>query len=219
MNTYSCPNWFQGYDVVFEIIFALITLIVFIYAYKLYRKSEQKHIKLLSISFFLIALSNIVRSIINFFIYLELNEQMCSMNDIKEVLYLNTLGIYVYMLLMITGLILLVYMSSKKENSKMLIVTEIVTFIAILTSANSILTYQLISILLLTIISAYFIKNYLAHKNSKTFLIALAFLFLLIGSILLLFHNPSNGLYAIVHIFDFIGYLLIIMNLYLVQKR
>jgi len=213
------PQWFYGYDVGFELLFAVITIIVAIFAYRIYKATNQNYAKYLSIAFFLIGLSNIFQSIINFLILTKLNENICGFVKIQSVAYFNTIGAYIHMILFLIGLVYLVFMTFKSENKTILTLLVLVSLLSMFLSSNILYTFYLLSSIYLIIISLYFIRNYLKNKKTQTLLIAVAFLFLLFGSIHFLFSVNHQLFYAIGHLLEFIAYVLIFTNLIMVRKK
>jgi len=52
VNMMLAPSWFFGYNVFLEAVFAIITIILGIYAIRIYLLTNQEQVKLFSISFF-----------------------------------------------------------------------------------------------------------------------------------------------------------------------
>lgn len=219
MLAYMSPKWFYGYDIGLELIFAIITIAVALFAYKIYKATNQNYAKYLSIAFFLIGISNIIQSIINFLIVSKFNENICNMMKIQSITHFNTIAIYTHMLLFTLGLVFLIYMILKIERKSILLLLTTISILAMLLSENVLYTFYILSSSYLLIISGYFIRNYLKNKNTKTLLIAVAFLFLLVGSVHFLFSINHQLFYAIGYILEFVAYILILSNLVMVRKK
>src|SRR4030042_337553 len=117
-NIYLVPNWFLGYDILLELAFAIVSLIVGIYAFKIYRLSEQQESKLFSIAFFSISVSYFIQSFLNFAIISELNENISILLRINNINTMNSLGIFAHMIFFMAGLITLVYMTLRIRSVK-----------------------------------------------------------------------------------------------------
>ena len=63
---YIIPEWFLGYDIALNLLFGIITLIVSLYAFKIYRLSSLKQSKLFGISFSFISISYFVQYYLKF---------------------------------------------------------------------------------------------------------------------------------------------------------
>ena len=188
------PAWFSGYGVVFEAVFAIISLIIALFAFKIYRASDQWYAKVLGISFSLISVSYVLQSVF-------------------------TVGTYLHMLFFLLGLVILVCMVFKSPKKMMLWLLIALTLIALMFSASIFSTFYLLSAVYLAIIAWHYIDNFLAHKQTTTLLIALAFLFLFFGS----FHyflSVNHALFFVIGRFlELVAYLLILANIYLVLKK
>ena len=213
------PTWFFGYDIVLEISFAIITFIVAMLGFKVYKATSQKQPLYLAWAFLFISISNILLSILNLLILTKLNENICGTIKIHSVTTFNTIGIYINMFFMIIGLALLTFMTLKSKDIRGLIVITGLSLIAVFLSANALYMFYAVSSLLLITISGYFIKNFLKNKKTKTLLIAIAFLFLLFGSVHFLFAVNHQLFYVIGHFLELIAYSLVLINFFMVLKR
>ena len=213
------PEWFFGYDILFEFAFAVITLIVGIYAFKIYKLSDQKQSKFFGIAFILISISYFIQSFLNLAIISKLNEGICKALRISSVNLFNSIGTYVHMIFFILGLITLTYMTLKIRSPKTYSLLSVVILLSLLFSSNKLYLFYLLSSVLLAYIWIHYLINYLKNKKPKTLLIFGAFVFLLFGSIHFIF-SVNHGLYYVIgHFLELIAYLLILINLLLVVKK
>lgn len=212
-------NWIFGYDVLLEVLFAVITLMVAILAFKVYRATRHKQPFFLAWAFLLISISNIFQSILNFLIYTKINENICEIMKIQSIQNFNTVGIYINMFFMVIGLSTLTFMTLKTNDIKGLYLIVGLSLIAVFFNQNPLLMFYLIASILLVIISVYFIKNYLHNKKTKTLLIAIAFIFMLLGNIHFLFAVNHQLFYVIGHFLELVAYSLVLSNFFMVLKR
>lgn len=213
------PSWFYGYDIVLELFFAIISIMVTILAFKIYKKTSQKNVTLFGTSFLFIGVSYIIQSFINFLILSKLNENVCIVFKVQSVSLFNNLGILVHILFMTIGLCLLVYLTFKQEKIRILLLLILVSVFGIFLSKNILYTFYLFSTLFLIIISWYFISNYLKNKKINTLTIAIAFLFLLFGNFHFLISVNHQLFYALGHVLELIAYILILINYSMVLKK
>ncbi|MBI2130641.1 hypothetical protein HYU10_02615, partial [Candidatus Woesearchaeota archaeon] len=115
MNYAIVPHWFAWYNAILEMIFFAITLLVGAYALRIYRLAGQRQSKLFGISFLWISAAYFVQSILNFAASYSMAEG-CSMRSMTAVHSLSNFGIYAYMVIFITGLVTLAYMTLKIKN-------------------------------------------------------------------------------------------------------
>ena len=213
------PSWFFGYDVLLEFLFAIISLVVSVFAFKIYKKTAQNSVKLFGISFLLISISYFIQSILNFLIINQLTERVCFAVKVQSVTLFNNFGILAHVTAMTLGLSLLTYTTLKQENTRLLWLLILVPLSSIISSRNIVYVFYLIATILLVFIEIHFVSNYLKNKQSKTLLIAVAFLFLLIGNFHFLISINHQIFYAIGHILELCAYILILTNFYLILKN
>lgn len=216
--TYLSPNWFSGYDVTLELIFAIIATIISAFAFKIYRTTNLKQIKLFSISFGFIALSYVVQAIFNTAAIMEVHESNILM-ELKSIVFLKIMGLYTHMVLTIIGLCILAYMTFKIDKTRVLWLMLIISILGIFLSVNNLFIFFIFSVVYLMAITWHFITNYLEHKEKKTLLIVTAFLFLLFGNLHFIMSVNHQLFYVIGHILELIAYMLILINFYLVLKK
>lgn len=213
------PPWFFGWDVILELSFAFILLIVSINAFKIYKKTSQDSVKYMGLSFAFISFSYFIQSLFNYLIITKSNENVCRAIRIESVSAFDTYGIFIHMFFMTVGLAILAFMSFKSEKLRILWLLLVISILGIFLSKNSIYIFFLFSSIYLIFITTHFISNYLKNKQNKTLLIAIAFLCLLFGSIHYMFSVNHQLFYVLGHILELIAYLLILSNLYLVLKK
>jgi hypothetical protein len=213
------PSWFFGYDVALEFVFAVISIVVALFAFKIFKKTDQKQVKLFGHAFLLIGISYLIQSILNYLIISKANETICRAIKLNSIAWFNAFGVYAHIFFMTVGLVLLVYMTFKTDNKKILWLLMITSLLAVFLSINTLYIFYLISTIYLIFISWHFINNYLKNKHTKTLLVAVAFLFLLFGSIHFIFAVNHQLFYVLGHILELFAYLLILANFYLVLKK
>jgi hypothetical protein len=217
--SYLSPEWFYGYDAGFELAFALISLVVALFAFKIYRKTSQRLVRLFGFSFLLISISYFIESILNYLIVRFLNGQMPVVQKLTSIAGFEYIGILTHIVLMTIGLSILFYATLKEKRLRILWFLILIALSAILFNENTLYMFYLVSTIYLIFISWHFILNYLRNRQVKTLLIAAAFVFLLFGSFHFLISVNHQLFYVIGHILEFFAYAFILVNFYLVQRQ
>jgi len=215
---FMSPSWFFGYDILFELFFFIISLVIALYALKVYRATNQKLAKYFGYGFLLVAAAYLIQSISNYLVYSKLNSQICQVAKLSSVATVDAIGTYAYMLLMISGLVVLLFVSLKSDKKRTLWILLLVSAIAIILSKNSMYVFYLLSTIYLTFIAWNFIENYLKNKKMMTLTVALAFIFLWFGTFHFLISVNHASFYVLGHILEFFAYIMILTNWYLVRK-
>lgn len=212
VNIYTIPNWFFGYDIAFELLFAIITLSVAFYAWKVYNISKEREFGLMSVAFTFIGLSFISWSIINMFLVEELNETTRILM-LNEITIFSVLGVYSHILLFMCGLITLFHMTVKKGSDKMYALMVAISVLGILFAMNKTVAVYSFSSLILAFIVYYYTKNYIDSKSAGSFAILFSFGLLFVASLLMLFSNFPYSVYVIAHVFEFVAFSTILITL------
>jgi len=213
------PGWFFGYSILLEAFFAIITMLVAIYAFKIYRLSEERTSKLFGFSFLFISFAYIVQFVLNFLIWNNLDDDVSTIINLKQVYLLNLLGSYAFAFFFIIGLVILTYMTLKVKDTRVLALLLSVCIIAVYFNPFKVfMFFVLSSVLLLFTVIHYFI-NYLNNKKINTLIVLVAMIFLLFGTLHFMFAVNHEIYYVLAHILEFIAYMLILINLILILKH
>jgi len=218
-NLYLVPTWFFGYDIILEVVFAVVALLVGLYSYKTYKLSQQNKSKLFSIGFFFISASYFIQLIINFLVLSELNENVCNAVKIINVNRLNTLGLLTYIILYLLGLITLIYMTFNARGWKLYSLLIILSIVPLFAAANFLLLYSFISSLFLFYIMIYYLDHYCKHKKVMSLFTTLAFAFLFIAKGHYIFAVNHSLFYVLGNFLELIAYILILLSLIVVLKK
>jgi len=218
MDYVIVPHWFIGYNSILEMMFFVITSLVGAYALRIYKLSGQRQSKLFGISFLLISAAYLIQSILNFAASYSMAEG-CSMRSMTAVHSLSNFGIYVHMILFITGLVTLAYMTLKIKNIKAYALFLAAILAVLLLSSNKLYFFYALSSILLIYISFYYLRNYLKNKKMSALIVFAAFLSLLFGKIHFIFSIDHGAFYVAGHLLELVAYVLIMINLINVVRK
>ncbi|MBI2558239.1 hypothetical protein HYW20_02865 [Candidatus Woesearchaeota archaeon] len=218
MNYAIVPNWFAGYNAILELMFFVIALLVGVYSIRIYRLSGQRQSKLLGISFLFISAAYFIQSILNFAASYSMAD-WCSMQSMAVTHSLSNFGIYAHMILFITGIVTLAYMTLKINDLKAYALFLAAILAVLLLSSNKLYFFYALSSILLIYISFYYLGNYLDSRKMSTLIVFTAFLFLLFGKIHFIFSIDHGTFYVAGHLLEFVAYVLILTNLISVIRR
>src|SRR3990167_8701069 len=105
---YCSPRWFYGYDIILEIVFAIITFAVAMYSFRIYRLSGQRDSRLFGFAFLLISASYSLWAILNGFAVSQL-ESARTILELERANIWRYLGIYAHILFFLGGMSTLPY--------------------------------------------------------------------------------------------------------------
>jgi len=213
---YYLPKWFFSYDVILELAFAIILFLVAFLAFRIYRITGHKPTRLLGMGFLFISLSNFLESILNFLMIAKTDYGAFENLSLP---LLNYLSVNSYLIFTILGLATLLYMSFKTEKTRILGFLILISLLFVFLSKDPVYYFYILATIYLIFISSFFIKAYLKNRKFDAFLIALAFVFLLMDRALFLFLFDRELSYVLGHFPELIAYLLILLNFYIIRKK
>lgn len=219
IHPYIIPDWFYSYEIVFKLAFVIITSIVSIYSYKVYKLSNQKQAKYFSIAFLFFSLSYLIKTFFNLAILTKLGENICVVTKIESINLLYLWGNYINMLFLIVGLITLTYMTFRCYNKQIYLLLIVISVLSVIFSINKMFWFHMLASVLLIFIVGHYFTNFIRHKQVNTFLVLISFIFLFIGHIHFIFAVNHAFFYVIGHFLELFAYLLILINLLLVLKK
>jgi hypothetical protein len=215
---FTSPQWFFGYDVILELAFAVITLLVCYYAWKIYKITGERNIRLFSIAFLFISLSYIIQTILNFIVMEQLDEGITEFINLNSVYLLNLFGIYMHSILFIFGLLLLAYIALKIYSLRTFVLLLILVFTTLYFSLYKTFMLYLLSTVLLGFIVSYYLTNYWNNKKKTTFLVAVAMLVLFTSYVFFILGLSNPLYYVLAHILELSAYVLVLVNLLIILK-
>ncbi len=217
--TYFATSWLFSSDFILELLFAVIALVIAIFARKIYKVTDQRPLKFMSLAFFCISISYFIQSLFNFLLIMEIRANNSLAAKVKYLILFHSTGIYAYMLFMTIGLSFLVYMTFKTERQRILWLLIATSVTILLFTSDALRIFFILSSIYLVFITWHFVENYIKNPTVKTLLIALAFVFLLIGNVHFIFSMNHSLFYVMGHLLELAAYILIAVNLYMVLKK
>lgn len=216
--TYIIPNWFFGFDIAMEILFAIITFLVAIFAFRVGRLTKERKIKLFGMSFLLIGLSYLLWAGINFW-FANLGPDGLQDLTIQGVTLIGTLSLYAYTILFTSGLATLAYLTCDVKKGKVYYLVFGLSLLVLFSSFNKLAMFSVLSIFLISVITYHYFEEYLKNKNKKSLLVLVAFLFLFVGNIAFIYSSVYYQAYVAGHVLELVAYVLILINLIKTVKR
>jgi len=217
-NIFITPQWFFGYDILLEMMFAVIALLVCFYSWKIYKISQENHLRLFSWAFLFIGLSYIVQSSLNFIIFSNLDDVVSGAINLQSVYHLTLFGIYLHSILFLLGLLLLAYISLKIDNIRAFVLLLLLTFSTLYFSPYKTFILYLLSTILLLFTSYYYLTTYLVNRKLTTLMIFFAMLFLFVSNISFILATDKSLYYVIGHILELVAYILVLGSLLIILK-
>jgi hypothetical protein len=227
------PTWFNGFDLVFDVIGLVIALLIAAYSWRIYKISKENKFAYFSLAFVLVALGLFFKSFTHSVIYFTpirdvaaglLKPAMGNSLKFSELFY--RASFFLHMVLMLGGWLLIFFISqkSRKRLTKYYEVSQIALFfylillISVVANFNYFVFYLTSAVILgMTVLNYY--KNYLnTERNANAFRVMMSILFILIGNLFFIFVFIFESFYVFGEVFMLIGFLLL-LSAYSKAKR
>lgn len=217
---YLIPKWFFGIDIGLEILFALVTLAVSSYAFRIARLSGQKEPRFFGVGFLFIGLSYLARGVINLLLVKELSGGVVSVVEFREINLLSQWSVYLYITFFTIGLISLVYMTLKTKKISFYPMVLILAVLPVfLLGPHLPVCFYILSVAILLYLDLHYLQEFRNNKNPKTRNMLVAFVLLTLASVDLSFATNNYVHYVISHVFELAAYSIVLANLIQINKN
>lgn len=219
-HTFLGPEWFMGYDVVLEIVFAVITLMVSIYSFRIYRLTNKRSIRLYGFGFLFISIAYFMLLIANIAGFAVLSSSTLSpAMKLLEYMNANIIGMQLYIMLFTAGLITITYMSLGIKNEKLYALLLVPTLMVLGLSSNRFLLFHIVASFLLLYIVLYYHDCYKKNKNKNLLWTMFAFILLFLSMLVFVLSEGYVLFYVFGHFLELASYLIILIELIRVIKK
>ncbi|HIH31701.1 TPA: hypothetical protein HA235_03255 [Candidatus Woesearchaeota archaeon] len=213
------PAWFFTYSIILEIAFALITLMIAIYAFRIFKLTDNEQTKNFGIAFVFICGAYIIQAITNILIFSKFDDDVSVMVNLNNVFLINLFGLYAHALFYAIGLILLLYVTLKTDNWRIFILLLAMVCITIFFSTHKLFMFYVLCSLILFFIVIYYFLHYINHKKANNLVVLIGLLLLFIGTLYFVFATNAEIYYLIGYLFAMAAYLLLLINLIIILKH
>ena len=209
---YTGPRWFFGYDIALELLFGIVTALIAIYSFKVYRLSCEKECRLLGWAFAGISIAYFLWPLVNFIAFLEVQKGIAEF-DIGFVSSAFLVSTYAHVVFFLLGLTTLAYLTLRLKNQRAYTLLVSLSILVVIFSSQPWLAFNFVAAVLLLYVSIYYMKRYKASKDGGTLVVFISFMLLFLARIVLVFANINNSLYVVDHIIELFAYVLLAVSL------
>ena len=217
------PQWFYGYDIIFELLGILVTGLIGLYSLKLFRFSKERAYKYFGLSFLAFAVSFAAKIATNFVLYYQhtvkttLQEVIVKHNLLQKSNILLQAGYDVHRFLLLLGLLGIYWIVSKSAENEHRWLFLYMLFVIALFSFNTYYVFHLTAAFLLLFITKHLHRVAMRRKAPRTAkLNVLAFALLLLSQLVFVFVWANKAIYVVaelVQLAGFVVFLISILNL------
>ncbi|MBN1175420.1 hypothetical protein JXA48_02130 [Candidatus Woesearchaeota archaeon] len=219
----DAPLWFIQCEIGIQLIFAIVTLLVAFYAYRVYRIARQKNSFYLGAGFLSISIAYFIQAFFNFLLLRRVTTcgflSFMAGHPVQSTMTLSVLVVFLHMVFMVAGFSVLSYITLKERNIKSFYLILALSIASLVFAANmSIMFYVLLTIMLAFITIQYSLR-FNKKPTTDTFIVFLGFGMVFLGTIQLALASALGALYVSGHIVTLAGYFLLLINLMRVVRK
>lgn len=209
---YLIPRWFFGYDIALELLFGVITLLIALYSFKIYRLSAQRGCRTLGFAFLFMSLGYFIWSLLNLYVSSQLALNVFDI-PLRRLSSLASLGAWAYIGFFVAGYATLAYMTLPARSERSYTVFVTLSLLVVVFALKKALAFYFVSSFLLFIVLVHYFSIYVQRKHPGTLLMLLSFFFIFLGNLDFIFAILHEFHYFVGHVLHFIGYMLALAGL------
>lgn len=210
------PTWFYGIDYIFDFVSVIVGLLISYFSYRTYRYTSQKKYFYFSASFFLVALAFISKILATIPVYSkelmveEVGLVTVTSHIINKITWINQFGISIARFLMLFAFLILLLVSLKINDKKMIILLIYLLVISTTLVSASYIVFHVTLLIMLFILSINYKNNYLKVKSLNAGMVMCSFFALLVSQIFFIFEGLVKHFYVIGESIQLLGYLVLL---------
>lgn len=210
------PSWFQWKDIFIDIISVIVLFWIVFFSLRSYKINHNKNYLALALSFSLLALSFILRILINFLIYDEfleiqqLNHLELSVH-VQSITTLVFLAVLFYRVFQLLGLYTLYLIYDRQSKPTVFLFTSLLLVLTYFTN-NTYYIFHLTSFFLLLFITRYFFQQYKQQKRPLTLLLVYGLSTITLSHVVFSFVQINPLYYAFGEIVQLLGYTILLFT-------
>lgn len=218
------PQWFYGIDIIFEILAVIVTLIISLYSFKLYKFSHQRSHKYFSVFFMTFAVSFLAKIATNFVLYYQnsvktvLEPVIIKYNLLSKSMFFFQAGYDIHRFLMLIGLLGIYWLVSKSKDNEHRWLFAFLLLVITMFSFEAYFVFHFTAAVLLGFIVKHF-KDICDRVSKKTIVHAqlnlLAFSLLLLSQVVFIFTWLNTGIYVVAEVVQLAGFATFLINMLL----
>jgi len=211
------PIWFYKLDTLIQFFGAIVALLISYYTYKAYKLSSKKSHLYFSIAFALLGLNLLIYSIVlpAWMVVYAGSGFIVDIFSLPVLLLASKILNILYVFSYLFAYSLLIFVYSKIERKSMMAIVAFLTLVvsvysSIIYSSYStqiFMAFNIISLVLLSLIVFFTYDNYTLKKNKSSLLVLSAFILIAASHLLMVFESLSNAFFLSAHIAQLLGYI------------
>ncbi len=218
------PSWFFGMDAALQSISVIVAFVLSFAAYKMYKTLKIRSFLYFSLSFFLIAISYIIKIFSDLFVYNRLGEETrpvgIFLHEFTMIEFVNIFGNLLHRFILLLGFLILIVVLLEIKDRRIIFLLTYFTFIVSSFSMWSFLLFQTTLTVFAGTVAVYYIFEYIEKRKRIMLNSLFGFSLLFIAQISFMFtFFFERRMFVLGHIFQAIGFIMLFITYMLVFKE
>jgi hypothetical protein len=213
---------FYGIDSLFEFLVVIVSSIISLYSYKVYKLLKNKNFRYFSLAFLFVAISFVFKILSNLTILhrvqiVNINSIIVITSQFEYMRLIQFTSFILYKTFYLLGALFLFFIATKtKKQNKFMFVY--LSLLVIILSIFMNFIFYLTLVFILTFLTSYYYENYKKNKLTNSFLVFLGFLLLSISQLVLIFSGFRPIIDLLGDILMLSGFLVLLINQIKIKK-
>ena len=208
---------FYGIDSLVEFLTLVVSLIISLYSYKVYKLIKDKNYKLFSMGFLFIGISFIFKILSNITIFNKVRIEQANFiftffSRLEYMQLINFFSFILYKTFHIIGFLLLFLLLTKEDQRKKGPLFFYLSLIVVLFSVYFNFIFHMTVVFILIYLTLHFYENSKKRMNINALLVFISFLIILTGHLFFIFSDIHVYFYLIGEVLMLAGFLLLLIN-------
>jgi len=202
------PKWFFGIDASLEAFASLISFFVTFASFRIWKMTKERKYFYFTLSFFLLTLSFLSRAVTD--IIIENVFFKCSDSYVGLIFFI---GYVLHIVLAVVAYTILLIVTHKLADKRIIALLFMILIPSLLLSGSYYLSFYGLSFILLLFITLAYYSNCRKVCKKTAYFVFVAFACIALSQLFFLFEFLNIVLYAVAHVVQAIGYLILLLAL------
>lgn len=215
------PDWFFHIDSIFEIISFIVTVLIALQAFKVFKFTGEKRYRWVGLSFVAISLGLLFKALTNIAVYNSqtfertIGNLIITYNTSVPIYFLFILLLVLYRLFFLIGIwgfFNIVYKS--KDRHQLWVTAILLVFVSIVVGNEAFFIFHIVASVIMGFIVTYYLRICTNPKDKCMRKMAMAFSLLLFSQVSYIFIAVSTEMYVVAEAFQLLGFIFLMMQYY-----
>lgn len=217
------PEWFYGLDTLFETFSIIVSFLVAILAYKVYKLTSQKKYLNFCLAFLMIAAALSFKIISNFVVFYKTVEKsfygLFTITYTHSFDFINLAALYLFRFLFLIAFMMILANVLNIKDKRIIALLWFFAALAVIFSNFAYFEFHLVLALIIGFISHHFFKNYSEKKRKSALLVMLSFLAIFLSQLMFIVYIYDKTFYVMAETFQLVGFLFLLLAYLIILRK